>query len=564
MSFFVAGAVLGEVQVSLFVAGAALGEGQVYLFVVGAVFGEGLNVRLGAKRCILQLENASGDLEKQAHLRGGLRFAFSWSDHARIMLGSCSDRPRIGNDVSSVFGDFLWNLAVSLFVPGAVFGEVGSWYLLLRALEMRFHMWRRSSMRVILCGRRGISWGSSVTFRGRCSTWWRSSVSFCGRRSIWWRFECKIGGETLYFTIENASGDLEKQAHLRGGLRFAFSWSDHARIMLGSCSDRPRIGNDVSSVFGDFLWNLAVSLFVPGAVFGEVGSWYLLLRALEMRFHMWRRSSMRVILCGRRGISWGSSVTFRGRCSTWWRSSVSFCGRRSIWWRFECKIGGETLYFTIENASGDLEKQAHLRGGLRFAFSWSDHARIMLGSAPHWKWRFICFWRFSLKSCSVIVRARRSIWWGWIVIPVAPRIGNEVSYVTTIKHASHFVWQAQYLVRLDRDTCCSAHWKWGFICDDDQACESFCVAGAVFREVGSWYLLLPALEMRFHMWRRSSMRVILCGRRGIWWGLMVTPVAPRIVNDVSYVTTIKHASHSVVAGAVFGEVGWWHLLLRAL
>ena len=54
MSFFVAGAVLGEVQVSLFVAGAALGEGQVYLFVVGAVFGEGLNVRLGAKRCILQ------------------------------------------------------------------------------------------------------------------------------------------------------------------------------------------------------------------------------------------------------------------------------------------------------------------------------------------------------------------------------------------------------------------------------------------------------------------------------------------------------------------------------
>ena len=49
-----AGAVLGEPQVSVFVAGAALGEGQVYLFVVGAVFGEGLNVRLGAKRCILQ------------------------------------------------------------------------------------------------------------------------------------------------------------------------------------------------------------------------------------------------------------------------------------------------------------------------------------------------------------------------------------------------------------------------------------------------------------------------------------------------------------------------------
>ena len=49
-----AGAVLGEVQVSLFVAGAVLGDVQVALFVAGAVFGEGLNVRLGAKRCILQ------------------------------------------------------------------------------------------------------------------------------------------------------------------------------------------------------------------------------------------------------------------------------------------------------------------------------------------------------------------------------------------------------------------------------------------------------------------------------------------------------------------------------
>ena len=54
MSLFVAGAVLGEVLVLLFVAGAVLGEGQVSLFVAAAVFGEGLNVRLGAKCCILQ------------------------------------------------------------------------------------------------------------------------------------------------------------------------------------------------------------------------------------------------------------------------------------------------------------------------------------------------------------------------------------------------------------------------------------------------------------------------------------------------------------------------------
>ena len=59
-----AGAVLGEVQVSLFVAGAVLGDVQVSLFVAGAVFGEGLNVRLGAKRCVFTIENARGELEK--------------------------------------------------------------------------------------------------------------------------------------------------------------------------------------------------------------------------------------------------------------------------------------------------------------------------------------------------------------------------------------------------------------------------------------------------------------------------------------------------------------------
>ena len=54
MSLFVAGAVLGEVQVLFFVVGAVFGEVQVSLFVAGAALGEGLNVRLGAKGCILQ------------------------------------------------------------------------------------------------------------------------------------------------------------------------------------------------------------------------------------------------------------------------------------------------------------------------------------------------------------------------------------------------------------------------------------------------------------------------------------------------------------------------------
>ena len=37
---------------------------------------------------------------------------------------------------------------------------------------------------------------------------------------------------------------------------------------------------------------------------------------------------------------------------------------------------------------------------------------------------------------------------------VAPRIVNDVSYVTKINHESHFAWQAQYLVRLE------GHFSW--------------------------------------------------------------------------------------------------------
>ena len=43
--------------------------------------------------------------------------------------------------------------------------------------------------------------------------------------------------------------------------------------------------------------------------------------------------------------------------------------------------------------------------------------------------------------------------------PVAPRTVNDVSYVMRTKHVSLSARQAQYLVRLDRDTRCSAHCK---------------------------------------------------------------------------------------------------------
>ena len=59
----------------------------------------------------------------------------------------------------------------------------------------------------------------------------------------------------LYFSIQNARGGRERSPRLRGGLRTDgfMVGSFHGRIMLGSWSDRPRIGNDVSSVFSKFL-----------------------------------------------------------------------------------------------------------------------------------------------------------------------------------------------------------------------------------------------------------------------------------------------------------------------
>ena len=37
--------------------------------------------------------------------------------------------------------------------------------------------------------------------------------------------------------------------------------------------------------------------------------------------------------------------------------------------------------------------------------------------------------------------------------------GNDVSYVMQIIDDIHFAWQAQYLVKVDGDSCCAAHCK---------------------------------------------------------------------------------------------------------
>ena len=52
-----------------------------------------------------------------------------------------------------------------------------------------------------------------------------------------------------------------------------------------------------------------------------------------------------------------------------------------------------------------------------------------------------------------ILRGRRSIWWSWRMTLVAPRIVNDLPYVSTVNHDIHFEWQAPYLLRCVGDAC---------------------------------------------------------------------------------------------------------------
>ena len=133
-----------------------------------------------------------------------------------------------------------------------------------------------------------------------------------------------------------------------------------------------------------------------------------------------------------------------------------------------------------------------------------------------------------------------------IVFLLAEAIHGVTAAILNLKIS----WQAQYLLRLEVDIACSAHWKWSFIWDADQTWDSFCVAGAVFAEVGGWLCLLCALEMTFHMneihfaWQAQYLLRFevdfACSAHSKW----------RFICDAD-----QSWDAFCVAGAVFGEVG---------
>ena len=207
-------------------------------------------------------------------------------------------------------------------------------------------------------------------------------------------------------------------------------------------------------------------------------------------------------------------------------------------------------------------------------------------------------WRFCVRMCSDYRR---------IIVGLSSNrlsIGGSIQGVSAEILSFKISWQAQYLVRLRGHFTCSTHWKWRFICDADQGWYSFCVAGAVFGNVGGWLFVTgaslrdifgdsrsetccilqykivsklgrvrsPKRRVRDDDFVFGCVRIIVGlssdyprivfllaeafrefplkswasrfrGRRSIWWGCRVTLLAPRIGNDVSYVTQIRDDIH---------------------
>ena len=270
----------------------------------------------------------------------------------------------------------------------------------------------------------------------------------------------------LYFRIQNRLQAGRSQVSEAAGARWRFCGRISSDIV--GC-----VRIIVESSFywwkhsGSFRWNLELQDFVAGAVFGEVGGWLDWLRALEMTFHMWRRSSRTFILRGRRSIWWCWRVTL---LASRIGNDVSF-NIADQWWHSFCVAGavfgevGGWLFVTgaaLRDILGDsrdakccilqykiVSKLGRVRSPKRrvrdddFVVGYrrmcSDYRRIVFLLAE-------AFREFPLKSWASRFRGRRSIWWGWRVTLLAPRIGNDVSYVTQISDDIHFVWQAQHFV----------------------------------------------------------------------------------------------------------------------
>ena len=284
---------------------------------------------------------------------------------------------------------------------------------------------------------------------------------------------------------------------------------------------------------------------------------------------------------------------------------VTLRARRSIWysWRVTVvapRIVNAVSYLMRINHEIHFAWQAQYLAKLECHFSWQaqhfvkfweiagvrnvvffpykmylQDAKSKVSEAAGARWRFYVrnmlescfFWRKQFRDFPLT--SRRSIWCCSTVTRNAPRIVNNVSYVRSYYHESDFACQAQYLVQLEGDSCCSARIV-NDVSDADQSWDSFCVVGAVFGKVGVSLFVAGAAFREILGDSRSAKccirsggyeMTILCsdyalsfggnnsgifrwhlevGIRSIWCCSTVRSNVPRIINDILYVRNHYH------------------------
>ena len=270
-------------------------------------------------------------------------------------------------------------------------------------------------------------------------------------------------------------------------------------------------------------------------------------------------------------ISWQAHYLVRLQgdftCSTHWK--WRFIRDADQWWHWFCvagavfgDVGGRLLL--APRSGNDVSYVARISHQIHFA--WQAQYLVRLEGDFSWQARhFLTFWEiagarnvvfYNNKIVSKMGRVRSPkrrvrdddfvFGCGRIILELSSNrlsIGGSIQGVSAEIWRFQISWQAHYLVRLQGDLIGSAHWKWRFICDAHHRGHSFCVAGAVFGDVGGWLDWLRALEMTFHMRCGWRMPFILRGRRSICWVWSVTLLAPRNGNYVSDVMRMKDAFH---------------------
>ena len=154
-----------------------------------------------------------------------------------------------------------------------------------------------------------------------------------------------------------------------------------------------------------------------------------------------------------------------------------FRGRRSIWWSWTMTLVTPRIVNSVSCVKR-IDHESH--------FAWQ--AQYLVKFECHFSWQAQYSVKFGMiaGARNVVFFHTKCSWWAWKVTSVARRVADwrfhgriilgSCSDHSRIGRAlemtfhpfsanffeildGHFSWQAQYLVSLDYDACCSAHCK---------------------------------------------------------------------------------------------------------